>query len=51
MPYVLIRHHVTDHEEFRSVFDYDAQRRRCNGSRGGRLLPSSGSPNDLFAPF
>ena len=28
MPYVLIHHNVADYEKFRSVFDFDADRRR-----------------------
>ena len=51
MPYVLIHHNVTDYEKFRAVFDDDAECRRRLGSQGGRLMRSSGSPNDLFALF
>ena len=51
MPYVLIHHNVTDYDAFRAVFDDDAERRRRLGSKGGRLMRSSGSPNDLFAAF
>ena len=51
MPHVLIHHNVTDYDTFRAVFDDDAERRRRLGSKGGRLMHSSGSPNDLFALF
>ena len=51
MPYVLIHHNVADYDKFRSVFDFDAERRKRLGSKGGRLLHSSEGPNDLFALF
>ena len=51
MPYVLIHHNVADYDKFRSVFDYDAERRKRRGSKGGRLLHSGEGPNDLFALF
>jgi hypothetical protein len=51
MPYVLIHHNIADYDKFRSVFDYDAARRKRLGSKGGRLLHSSRGPNDLFALF
>ena len=51
MPYVLIQHEVTDYDEFRSVFDDDAARRKRLGSQGGRLLRSTVGPNDFFALF
>jgi len=51
MPYVLIHHNIADYKKFRSVFDFDAQRRKRHGSMGGRLLHSSAGPNDLFALF
>jgi hypothetical protein len=51
MPYVLIHHNVADYDKFRSIFDYDADRRKRLGSKGGRLLHTSKGPNDLFAIF
>jgi hypothetical protein len=51
MPYVLIHHNVADYDKFRSVFDFDAERRKRFGSVGGRLLHSSRGSNDLFALF
>jgi hypothetical protein len=51
MPYVLIHHNVADYDKFRSVFDFDAERRKRFGSMGGRLLHSSRGSNDLFALF
>jgi hypothetical protein len=51
MPYVLIHHNVVYYDKFRSVFDYDAARRKRLGSQGGRLLHSTAGPNDFFALF
>jgi hypothetical protein len=51
MPYLLIHHNVEDYDKFRSVFDFDADRRRRSGSRGGRLLRSNAAANDLWALF
>jgi hypothetical protein len=51
MPYVLIHHNVVDYDKFRSVFDYDAARRKRLGSKGGRLLRSTLGPKDFFALF
>jgi hypothetical protein len=51
MPYVLIHHNVVDYDKFRSVFDFDAERRKRLGSQGGRLLRSTVGPNDFFALF
>lgn len=51
MPYVLIHHKVTDYDEFRSVFDDDAARRKQLGSQGGRLLRSAVGRNDFFPLF
>lgn len=51
MPHVLIHHNVVDYEKFRSVFDYDAARRKRLGCQGGRLLRSTVGPNDFFALF
>ena len=51
MAYVIINHNVKDYDKFRSVFDYDAARRRRMGCKGGRLFRSSLGPNDLFALF
>ncbi len=51
LPYVLIHHNVVDYDKSRSVFDYDAARRKRLGCRGGRLLRSTMAPNDLFALF
>jgi heme-degrading monooxygenase HmoA len=48
---VLIHHNVQDYEKFRTVFDYDAERRKRYGSKGGRLLRGQAGPNDFFALF
>jgi hypothetical protein len=49
MAFVLIHHNVLDYDKFRSVFDYDAARRKRLGCQGGRLLRSTVGPNDFFA--
>ncbi len=39
MPTVLIRHHVTNFDAWKAVFDEDEVARRANGSQGGPALP------------
>ncbi len=51
MPHVLIHHNVLDYDKFRSVFDFDAARRKRLGCQGGHLLRSTIGPNDYFALF
>jgi len=51
MAYVLIHHHVQDKEKFRTVSDYEADRRRRYGCKGGKLLRGQEGPNDFFALF
>jgi hypothetical protein len=51
MTRVLIHHNVQDYDKFRTVFDFDAERRRRYGSRGGVLLRGQEGPNDYFALF
>ena len=48
MPTVLIRHHVTNFDAWKAVFDEDEVARRANGSRGGRLFLSSSDPNEVL---
>ena len=48
MPTVLIRHHVTNFDLWKAVFDEDEVARRANGSQGGRLFLSSSDPNEVL---
>ncbi len=51
MPYVLIQHAVEDFARFKSVFDDEAERRKMNGSQGGRLFRSVTEPDEFVALF
>jgi heme-degrading monooxygenase HmoA len=51
LPYVLIQHTVKDFARFKSVFDDEAERRRMNGSQGGRLFRSVTEPDEVVALF
>lgn len=48
MPYLLIRHKVTDYETWKSAFDAHCVIRQANGSRGGQLFRSADNPNELI---
>ncbi len=51
MPYVLIRHKVTDYNKWKPVFDEHAATRRASGSQGGHLFRSADDPNELVILF
>jgi len=51
VPYVLIQHTVGDLARFRPVFDDDGQRRKMNGSLGGRLFRAVDESNEFVALF
>ena len=47
MPYLLVRHKVTDYEKWKSAFDAHSITRQANGSRGGQLFRNVTDPNEL----
>lgn len=47
MPYLLVRHKVTDYEKWKSMFDAHSVTRQANGSRGGQLFRNAADPNEL----
>jgi uncharacterized protein (DUF1330 family) len=47
MPYLLVRHKVTDYEKWKSAFDAHSVTRQAHGSRGGRLFRNASAPNEL----
>jgi hypothetical protein len=47
MPYLLVRHKVTDYEKWKSVFDAYSVTRQANGSRGGQLFCNATDPDEL----
>jgi heme-degrading monooxygenase HmoA len=47
MPYLLLRHKVTDYEQWKAAFDSHCLTRQANGSRGGQLFRNSYDPNEL----
>ena len=51
MPYLLIRHKVTDYASWKPIFDEHGAARRANGSKGGQLLGSADDPNELVILF
>jgi heme-degrading monooxygenase HmoA len=48
MPYLLLRHKVTDYEQWKSAFDAHSVTRQANGSRGGQLFRNASDPNELI---
>ncbi|OGF53104.1 MAG: cyclase [Candidatus Fraserbacteria bacterium RBG_16_55_9] len=47
MPYVLVRHKVTNYASWKTVFDQDGATRQANGSQGGRLFRNAQDPNEV----
>lgn len=47
MPYLLVRHRVTDYKQWKLAFDAHSLTRQANGSRGGQLFRSASDPNEL----
>jgi heme-degrading monooxygenase HmoA len=47
MPYLLLRHKVTNYEQWKAAFDAHSLTRQANGSRGGQLFCSASDPNEL----
>lgn len=47
MPCVLVRHHVSDFDRWKGVFDDHGMARRANGSRGGRIFRRADDPSEL----
>ena len=48
MPYLLIRHKVSDYVQWKSAFDAHSVTRQTNGSRGGQLFRNASAPNELI---
>jgi heme-degrading monooxygenase HmoA len=48
MPYLLVRHKVTDYEKWKSAFDAHSLTRQANGSRGGQLFRNASDPNEVI---
>ena len=51
MPYLLLRHKVTDYEKWKSAFDAHCVTRQANGSRGGQLFRNASDPNEVVMLF
>ncbi len=47
MPYLLVRHKVTDFAKWKPVFDEHGTTRQASGSKGGLLLRSADDPNEV----
>ena len=47
MPYMLVRHKVTDYVKWKLGFDAHSVTRQVNGSRGGQLFRNASDPNEL----
>ena len=48
MPYLLVRHKVTDYDKWKSAFDAHSVTRQANGSRGGQLFRNASDPNEVI---
>ncbi len=51
MPYLLERHTVRDYDEWRRVFDEDAENRAAAGCRGARIFRNADDPAELVVLF
>lgn len=51
MPYVLLRHTITDYDEFRAIYDDAAPFRRMRGAKAARLFRSADDPKSMFMLF
>ena len=51
MPYVLVRHKVTDYDQWKPVYDDPEGTRRAGGSRGARLFRNANDPSEIVALF
>jgi heme-degrading monooxygenase HmoA len=47
MPYMLVRHKVTDYVKWKLAFDAHSVTRQVNGSRGGQLFRNASDSNEL----
>lgn len=48
MPYMLIRHKVSDYSKWKRAFDGHGRARKSGGSKGGQLFRSAARPKDVF---
>jgi heme-degrading monooxygenase HmoA len=51
MPYVLVRHKVTDYGKWKAVFDEHGATRKASGFRGHHLFHNADDPNELVILF
>ncbi len=51
MPYLMVRHTVSDYDTWKPVYDEDAENRKAHGSTGGRLFRNSTDPNETISIF
>lgn len=47
MPYLLVRHKITDYQHWKSAFDQHGATRKASGSKRGVLLRNIQDPNEL----
>jgi heme-degrading monooxygenase HmoA len=51
MPYLLVRHKVSDYARWKPIFDEHGAFRKANGCKGGELFRNSADPNELVILF
>lgn len=51
MPYMLVRHKVTDYAKWKLAFDKHGSVRKASGSKGGRLYRNADNPNEIMIGF
>ena len=47
MPYILVRHKVTDYAKWKSIFDGHGTTRKAGGSKGTHLFRNADDPNEV----
>ncbi len=48
MPFVLVRHKVSDYDTWKPVYDEDAGNRKAHGCKGARVLRNANNPNEVI---
>ena len=51
MPYMLVRHKVTDYAKWKPIYDQHAATRKAGGSKEAHLFRNADNPNELVILF
>jgi heme-degrading monooxygenase HmoA len=48
MPYIVVRHKVTDYAKWKPIYDEHGTTRKAGGSKGARLFRNADNPNEVI---